>query len=512
MSGNASTPREKWGGNIGFILAAAGSAVGLGNIWRFPFITGQNGGGAFVLIYVLCVLLVGLPIMICETTVGRWAQSDPIGAFGKIEPTPGRRTRTVAVLLFLSAAALLFCRHYGQGAILMILSVTLAVKGWRIIGYFSALVPMVILSYYGTVGGWTIAFFFKGLAHSLNFTTPERAAAVLQSVTEDPRIAVPYQLGFMFLCAATIWFGVRRGIELVSKLLLPLLFLLLVVLIIRSVTLPNSFEGVRFLLRPDFSKLSAEGVLLAAGHAFFSLSVGLGLLTAYGSYLDADKNILTNSLIIVLLDTGIALMAGLAIFPALFSVGMAVDQGPKLVFQIMPIIFNSIGGSFGWFWSSIFFLLLAIAALTSGISLLEVTVCCLVDHFRFKRHGATVLTAVVISAIGVLCTISLDDWSRLPALQRAITFLFGGAKGSMFDLADKLSSNYLLPIGGLVISLFVGWVWGTDNVVRQLPANPATGDDAPKPPLAERIFWGIAIRFVAPAAIIIVFLHTIGWL
>ena len=511
MSGNARTPREKWGGNIGFILAAAGSAVGLGNVWRFPFITGQNGGGAFVLVYLLCVLLIGLPIMICETTVGRWAQSDPIGAFGKIEPTPSRRTRTVAVLLFLSAAALLVCRHYGQGAILMILSVTLAVKGWRIIGYFSALVPLVILSYYGTVGGWTIAYFFKGLAHSLNFTNIEGAAKVFDSVSAIPGVSVSYQLGFMFLCAVTIWFGVRQGIELVSKLLLPLLFLLLVVLIIRSVTLPNSGEGVRFLLYPDFGKLSAEGILLAMGHAFFSLSVGMGLLTAYGSYLDADKNILTNSLIIVTLDTGIALLSGLVIFPALFSVGMPIDQGPDLVFQIMPIIFNSIGGSFGWFWSSSFFLLLTIAALTSGISLLEVTVCCLVDHFHFKRRSATVLAAAVISAIGVLCSISFDDWSRLPALQRAITFLFGGAKGSMFDMADKLSSSYLLPIGGLVISLFIGWVWGTDNVVRQLPAHPAA-PDAPEPSLAARLFWGIAIRVVAPAAIIIVFLHTIGWL
>ena len=512
MGENANPSREKWGGNLGFILAAAGAAIGLGNVWRFPFITGENGGGAFVLVYLLCVLLIGLPVMLCEITFGRWARTGPIGSFGKIEPVPKRRTRITAAFLFLAAAALLLGGRFGQGGILLVIAAALAVKGWRVIGYYMALGPLVLLSYYGTVGGWTIAYFFKGLTHSLNFATTEGAEAVFRSVAAVPRVAVFYQLIFVFLCAVTIGYGVRRGIELVSKFLLPLLFVLLVILIVRSVTLPGSFEGVRFLLYPDFSKLSTEGVLLAMGHAFFSLSVGMGTMTVYGSYLDADKNILSNGLIIALLDTVIALMSGLVVFPALFSVGMPIDQGPKLVFQIMPIIFNSIGGGLEWLWNTSFFLLLAIAALTSGISMLEITVCCLVDHFHLKRSSATFLAAAVISALGVLCTVSVDDWSRLPALERVITILFGGAKKSMFDMADKLASNYLLPLGGLATSLVVGYVWGTGNVVRQLPPRSASGRSVPEPTLFRRLFWGIAIRVVAPIAIIVIFLHVVGWL
>ena len=522
-------PREQWGGSLGFVLAAAGSAVGLGNIWRFPYITGENGGGAFVLVYLICVLLIGLPIMICEISLGRYAQRDPVGSFAKIAPGPTIGTRMLAMILFLAGVLMLVFARVGLGLVFLAASISFFFHGWRTVGYLCILTPFVILAYYGTVGGWTITYFFKGLFQGLNFSTPEEAAATFRQVADTPSIAVTAQVGFMLLCGLTVRFGVRNGIELVSKFLLPLLFLLLIILIVRSVTLPNASGGVNFLLSPDFSKLSTGGVLLAMGHAFYSLSIGMGALITYGSYLDSKKNIFANSLMIVILDTVVASRAGLAIFPAVFSVGMPIDQGPNLVFQIMPLIFNSIGSHFGWFWSSVFFLLLAIAALTSGISLLEVMVCCLVDHFRMKRHSATFWATLTITAVGVLCTISHNDWSRLEILRQWITQLFGGARGSMFDLADKISSSYMLPICGLGISLFVGWVWGTSAAVRELRRGAGPLPDVnffallaglKDDPIAQAgthsftlgMIWGIFVRFIAPIGIVIVFLHSIGWL
>lgn len=521
--------REQWGGSIGFILSTAGAAIGLGNIWRFPYIAGENGGGAFVLIYLLCVLFIGLPLVICELSLGRFAQRDTVGGVAKIAPNPTLGTRLLGIILFLTGALHLALAHIGLGLVFLLAAFCLFFLGWRSVGYMSVLTGASMLTYYGTVGGWTIAYFLKGLFQGLNFSTPEAAETAFRQVADNPMIAVFFQVGFMTLCGLTVWFGVRNGIERVSKYLLPFLFLLLIVLIARSVSLPNAFAGIKFLLAPDFSKLSAGGALLAIGHAFFSLAVAQGILTTYGSYLDPKKNILTSSLVIVILDTCVAIMAGLVVFPAVFSVGMEINQGPKLVFQIMPIIFNSIGGSFGWFWSSSFFLLLLIAALTSGIALLEVAVCCLVDHFHMKRHAATFWATLAITAVGVLCTISLNDWTRLEVLRQCITRLFGGAYDSMFILADNITGGYLLPISGVGISLFVGWVWGTSEAIREIRRGAGamfdvnifallaglTGDPASQTRAHTfnlAVIWGIFVRFFVPIGIIILFLHSIGWI
>ena len=523
------SPREQWGGNLGFVLAAAGSAIGLGNIWRFPYVTGANGGGAFVLVYLICVLAIGLPIMICEISLGRFAQRDPVGSIGKIVSGPAIGTRMLGILLFLAGVSLLTFAHFGLGLIFLLAALGFFFLGWRVIGYLCVITPSVILAYYGTVGGWTIAYCLKGLFRGLNFSTPEAAAEAFQQVSNTPIIAVSAQVGFMLLCGLTVWLGIRGGIELVSKYLLPFLFLLLLILLARSISLPNASAGIKFFLAPDFSKLTAGGVLLAMGHAFYSLSIGQGILITYGSYLDSKKNIFSSSLVIIVLDTLVAIMSGLIIFPAVFSVGMEINQGPKLVFQIMPIIFNAVGHGFGWFWCTVFFLLLLVAALTSAISLLEVSVSCLVDHFHMKRHAAAFWATLAITAGGVLCTLSLNDWSRLEPLRQCITWLFGGVYDSMFDLADKITGSYLLPICGLGISLFVGWVWGTGSALRETRRGAGSlfdvnffallaglKDDpnaqAGGHTLTLGMIWGIFIRFIVPIGIAILFLYSIGWI
>ena len=529
MSSNSLPVREHWGGNLGFILAAAGSAIGLGNIWKFPYITGENGGGAFVLVYLACIVLVGLPIMVCEITLGRYAQKDPVGAFRKVVPGTTGTTRSMGFLLLLLACGLFCFGKFGISGAFFLLAALTFYYGWGMIGFWCVVTPFVILAYYGTVGGWTIAYFFKGIFQELNFTNAEQAKTVFDTFMTGLFWPVFFQVAFVWLCGMVVWFGVKNGIELASKFLLPLLFLLLIVLLMRSLTLPGSSGGVRFLLSPDFSKLTGEGVLVALGHAFFSLSLGLGAMMTYGSYLDQNRNIFTACFSIVTLDTLIAILAGLAIFPAVFAMNLDPGSGPGLVFQIMPLTFNAIGDHFGWFWCSLFFLLLAIAALTSGISMLEVCTSFLIDQFGVRRHAAVFWCTLVISIFGALCTVSVADWSRLEPLHRSIDTLFGWSGDSLFDLADKFSSNYLLPLGGLGIALFVGWVWGTRSAVTEIRRGGEQYTDVnffmllaglkDDPVSRQRshtltlaMIWGIFIRFISPIGIVIAFLHFIGWL
>lgn len=529
MSNIPSPEREHWGGSLGFVLAASGSAIGIGNIWKFPYIAGMNGGGAFVFIYLLFIFLIGLPIMICEITIGRATQQNPFGAFRKLCPKNSPTTISFGLACFLLSFGLVCFGRFGLAGVFFALGASSLYFGWSTIGLCCVLTPIVVLSYYGTVGGWTIAYFVKGLTQNLNFTSSVVAQETFNRFMAAPRQMVFYQLLFLFTCGLVVWFGIRRGIELASKFLLPFLLLLLLILLMRSLTLDGAREGVRFLLSPDFSKLTSEGVLIALGHAFFSLSLGMGAMITYGSYFDRTKNILSTSTKIVFLDTLIALLAGLAIFPAVFATGMNPDLGPGLVFQIMPITFNLIGDHLGWLWCSIFFLLLFIAALTSGISMLEVCVSFLIDELKMKRHHAVLLTTSVIAFFGVLCTLSVGTWERFPLSQMVITWLFGSADGGFFDLADNISSNYLLPLGGLGISIFVGWVWGTKFAMDEIRKGGEQIPDAnffallaglKDDPYSQQrthtttiaTLFGIFIRFLTPAGIVVAFLHSIGWL
>ncbi len=521
--------REHWGGNIGFILAVAGSAIGLGNLWKFPYVTGQNGGGAFVLVYLLCVVVIGLPIVVCEIAIGRNTQKAPMGAFLKLAPRNLSDTRSMAIFLLLIACGLFCFGKIGIGLLFLILAAVVYHYGWGTIGVLGLITPFFILSYYGTVGGWTIAYFVKGLFQQLNFTDPDVANETFMNFIQGSYSPVFFQVLFILSCGLVVWFGIRNGIELASKLLLPLLFILVLVLIMRGLTLDGASKGVRFFLSPDFSKLTTGGVLTALGQAFFSLSLGMGVGLTYGSYLEQNQSILSSSLFIAVSDTLFAILAGLAIFPAVFAMGIEPNTGPGLVFVIMPMTFNAIGDHFGWLWTAIFFLLVYIAALTSGISLLEVCVACLIDQFKMKRHTAVFWTTSLIGLLGVVCTLSVNDWSRFPWLQEQFTRLFGSADESFFSLFDHFSSNYLLPLGGLGISIFVGWRWGIRHAVAELRKGDEKTLDVnfftllaglKDDPLANEhphtltlaTIWGIFVRFISPVAVVVVFLRSIGWL
>lgn len=519
--------REHWTGSLGFILAAAGSAIGLGNIWKFPYITGQNGGGAFVLVYLLCIAVIGAPVMICEIALGRHTQRNPVGAFRALTPRNSVLAHFIGLGILLSGAVLFAFRHWSWGGILFALGLLVFRYSWTLVGVMGVLAGFVILSFYSVVAGWTLGYLWKALFGQLHFTTVPDAQTAFVQFINHPAWAVGCHLVFMVLCVLIVYRGVKSGIEYWSKILMPVLFLLIIVLILRALTLPGALAGVRFYLTPDFSKINTNSILIALGHAFFSLSLGMGAMITYGSYMGRDQNIFTSTLSIVVLDTLVALMAGLAIFPAVFAEGFSPDVGPGLVFHVLPVVFNRI--PFGMFWAALFFLLLAVAALTSGISLLEVVTAYFVDERDWPRHRAAVVFGTVIFLLGSLCAISVTGWQRLEPLHRMLVVAFGEVKDSFFDVMDNIASNWMLPLGGLFTSLFVGWVWGTKHAVDEirhgshnfadvhllsllagLKDDPSHNSEIHVVTLAS--LWGIFIRFISPLAILIAFLHTIGWL
>ncbi|MGL4943567.1 MAG: sodium-dependent transporter [Thermoguttaceae bacterium] len=524
--------REHWSGSLGFILAAAGSAIGLGNIWMFPYVAGTNGGGAFVLVYLMCVLLIGMPIMLCEIVIGRATQQSPVGAFQQLHVHGRRASNFVAILLAVVAVMLVMFQCYAVAVLVGIASVLSFIFGWGIVGIIGVVSGTVILSFYGVVGGWTIAYIAQAIAGKLSFTTPDEAKTIFDSVTLNVYTAVGCQLLFMTLCAAAIIGGIRRGIERWSKILMPILFVLIIVLILRSLTLPGAAEGVKFFLSPDISKLTMGAVLQAMGTAFFSLSLGMGVMVTYGSYLDRNRNIVSSVMAIVGLDTLIALMAGLAIFPAVFSMGFAPDGGTGLAFQILPAAFNAIFGGNGWLWSGLFFCVLFIAALTSGISILEVVASFFIDQLKWKRPLAVVVATTICSAIGVVCAVSVANWDNIPAVYDSLRFAFGEKlPASFFAMCDELSRLWLLPLGGVTISIFTGWIWGVHHAIaemrRGMPErfidtnigivlaglqHDPNYTEGRRSLLTIAVLWGIAIRFVAPILVAIAFLVGIGWI
>ena len=452
-----SSAREQWGSKIGFVLAASGSAVGLGNIWKFPYITGENGGAAFIFVYLICIAIIGLPVLIGEILLGRTTQRNPVGAFKKLSNS----------------------------------------KFWTAVGAMGVIAGFVILSFYAVVAGWSFGYIIESLKGSFfNFAEPASSTLHFTSLTSDVFWNVGYMVLFMILTIAIVYAGVQKGIERGSKIMMPLLVILLLILMIRGITLDGSSAGLSFLLEPHWEKLTAQSILIALGHAFFTLSLGMGAMMTYGSYMSDKDNIPSSSVQIVFLDTLIALIAGVAIFTTVFATGQSPDAGPGLIFQTLPVVFTKIPG--GLIFSTIFFLLLTIAALTSAISLLEVVISFFVDELKWQRHRASVILGIVVTVIGLPSALSfniLDDVK-----------LFGM---TFFDLADFTASNILLPLGGLCISIFIAWIWGFDKVLVELKRG------------CERVFdqypfiitvWKIFIKYFAPVLISIVFLHSIGLL
>lgn len=515
--------REHFASSIGFVLAMVGSAVGLGNIWRFPYITGVNGGGAFVLVYLACICFIGIPIMFCEMAIGRKTQKNPYGAFAELE---GKRRSilltALTVLLFVLSIYLFIAGKAAFGVIALGFSVLLWWQKFKVIGLIQIVTSAVILSYYSVVGGWALAYVYKAFAGQLQYETKEAASQVFGAFITNPYAAVGCQLLFMILCILILIGGVKNGIERWSKILMPALFVLLVVLIVRNLMLDGAGKGVKFFLYPDFSKLSREGFLEALGHSFYTLSLAMGIIITYGSYISKKQNLFKASFQVAIFDTVASIMAGLAIFPAVFAMGFNEAQGPSLLFEILPAAFSKIPG--GFIWCGFFFLMLSIAAITSGMSLLEISVAFLTDQFKISRLKALIGSAVVITLLGVGSALSVANWKNIQWIKDGLDKIFGSqyVSGSFFDMLDTICSNWSLPLSGLFVALFAGWVWGTRHTAKELSKGAGNIININLWTLLSGIrkndfsgltmlsLWAVLIRFVVPIVIWIVFLNAIG--
>ncbi len=447
------TERGNFGSKLGIVLATAGSAVGLGNIWRFPYMTGQNGGAAFLLMYVGCILLLGVPGMISEFIVGRHAQTNAARAYDKLS---GGRP-------------------------------------WKLVGYLGILTSTIILGFYAVVAGWCLQYLFASISGQMQGDT-EYVQQYFADFSSSAWKPVVCGLLFILITHFIIVRGVRKGIEKASKWLMPILLMLLVVLVVASCMLPGAMEGVKFLLYPDFSKLNSDVMLEALGQAFFSLSLGTACLCTYASYFTRKTNLLHSAGQIALLDTLIAILSGLLIFPAAASVGISADSGPSLIFITLPNVFQQAFGSVpavGYVVSIMFYALLVFAALTSTISMHEIGTAFFTEEFQMPRkYSAWVLTTVA-SVICLLCS-----WS-VGAIDIEVMGL------SLMDFCDQLTANIMLPLGGMLACLFVGWY-----IPRQVVLDEFTnyGQD-------NHSFYRVylfAVRYVCPVCIILVFLHQLG--
>ncbi len=440
--------RDGFTTGLGVIAATLGSAVGLGNIWKFPFLTGVSGGASFIIVYLISTLLVGLPIMIAEIMLGRRAKADAVTTLHKLAPG----------------------------------------KPWWLVGLMGVLSAFLILAFYTEVAAWVFAYIFKAAFGSLLSTDPAVTGQAFSQLIADPWQSLLWQWLVLALISAIIILGVSKGIEQTTKRLMPLLFLLLVAISIRSLTLPGAMAGLVFLLQPDFSKLTAATLLTAMGLAFFKLSIGMGAMMTYGSYFRSDQNIPTTAAKVMLADLTVSLLAGMAIFPAVFAFGFQPDAGPSLLFITIPAVFAAM--PLGHIFLVLFFILAAIAATGAMLSLLEVPVAFLNERLGWSRLKATLITVALLVLIGSTAALSNNVLADFK--------LFGM---TMFDLYDFITSNVLLPIGGLCLSLFVGWVWGYNEVKRAL-----TNEETLPNERVVRAVFGI-IKFVTPVLVLIVLLN-----
>ncbi|UCE25928.1 MAG: sodium-dependent transporter [Candidatus Zixiibacteriota bacterium] len=432
--------RGIWGSRVGFILAATGSAIGLGNIWKFPYITGVYGGGAFVLVYLISVVIVGLPLMIAELMIGRHSKKNPVGAFKTL--------------------------HHPRSP-------------WQLTGWLGVLSGFVILSFYSVVAGWAMAYIFKSAAGFSG--TAEQIQGEYGALVADPALSILWHTIFMVLCIGIVAGGVQRGIERWSKILMPTLFAILLGLMAYGLFWTDGgARAMNFLFKPDFSKLSAEAALSALGHAFFTLSLGMGAMLTYGSYMRRDESITRDAITVSVLDTVIALIAGIAIYALVFNFDTDPAAGPGLIFQTLPVLFAETGP-----WISVpFFILLTFAALTSGISLLEVVVSYFIDERRWGRIKSTLILGTAIYLFGLLSAVA------------ALTVPFRGKQQGFFDIFDFISTNYMLPIGGFLTCLFAAWVMKKASMISEFGSGGI-------------MFKGLVfvLRFVTPVAVLLVLLH-----
>ena len=437
--------RESWGSKLGFIMAAAGSAVGLGNIWKFPYTAGNNGGGAFVIIYLIFVAVIGFSVMLTEFAVGRRKNLAAVGAYKSVD------------------------------------------SRWTFAGVLGVLSGFLIMGFYPVVGGWALAYIFKVFGGLLS--APEAIGDVFGGFITNPVQPLMWMVLYLGLNIVIVSRGVSSGIEKAGKVLMPLLFGILILITIKGLTLPGAMAGVEFLFKPDFSKVTGGVVLAALGQAFFSLSLGMGCMITYGSYLNKQENLASNAAIVTAMDTGVALLAGLAMFPAMFAFGMEPAAGPGLVFVVVPSLFAEMGGA-GVLFAGLFFVALTVAALTSSVSLLEVVVAYLMDERKMSRVNSVLAASTVMALMCVLASLSLGGVGPK---------LFGTGA---FDVFDLLTDKIFLAIGGMLLCIFAGWRLDKDDLKKEI-----TNEGEIEFGIFE--LWYALVKYVIPVTIAIVALSGI---
>lgn len=444
--------REQWTSKIGFILAAAGSAVGLGAVWRLPYVAGVNGGGAFFLIFLLFTLLLGSSLLLAEFIIGRKTQKDPISAFKELAPN----------------------------------------SSWYMIGVLGVVSCCLILSFYAVVGGWIVTYLFRSIFGSLTGRSSGEYSELFASIISNPWEVGAAHLVFIVITILVVQKGIQKGIERASTIMMPLLFIIFLLLVVRAVTLDGAAEGISFFLSPDFSQVTGETVLFALGQAFFSLSLGVSIMITYSSYLSKQDSLIHSAGSVVGLSILIAFLAGLAIFPGVFAFGLQPDEGPSLIFTVLPAVFSEI--AFGGLFLSLFLMLLLFATLTSAFSLLEIVVTTAAKNNKQRRKKAAWIAGLAVFLLGIPSNLSfgvLADWN-----------VFGD---TFFNQIDFLVSNILLPLGALLISIFVPLKMKKPELKHEL----LTGTSLP-----TRYFeiWYFLIKYVTPAAIVIAMLDLLGFL
>ncbi len=443
--------RGQWSSPWVFIMAATGSAVGLGNIWRFPYIAGEYGGGAFVLTYLACVLLVGIPIMISEVMLGRRGRKNPINTLETLSKAEGLN------------------------------------PAWRYLGWMGVVAGFLILSFYSVIAGWTLEYIFQSGSGNFLTATDDEIGEIFNALLSSPVRLLAVHTLFMALTIAVVAMGVQNGLERAVKFLMPALFVLLVIMVGYAMCTDGFQEGMRYLFYPDWSKLSGEGFLVALGQAFFSLSLGMGAIMVYGSYMPRNASIVHTSVSIALVDMFVAIMAGIAIFPLVFTYGLDSGQGPGLIFVTLPIAFGQM--PYGQFFGTGFFILLMVAAWTSSISLLEPAVAWLVENRGINRVKSAVITGLIAWVLGIGSVLSFNLWQDYKLFDK-----------TYFSLVEYATSTVMLPLGGLLIAIFAGWLVSRKAVVKEL----GLGEGA--------LFqcWLFAARYVAPLGVVVILFHAIG--
>lgn len=443
--------RDGFNSNLGALLAIAGSAIGLGNLWKFPYLVAENGGSIFILFYLLFILIICLPVMVSELAIGRKAQKNIFGAFQIL--APGTK--------------------------------------WKHIGILAITAAFVIISFYSVVGGWTMEYIYQSATNAFANQTPTQIENFFTEFTSSVGRPIMWHVAFMAVTAVVVALGVRQGIEKFAKVLMPLLFILIIVLAIRSFTLTGAKEGFAFLFKPDWSKFSPKLLLNALGQSFFSLSLGMGILVTYASYMKKEDNLTTTAIRGAIADTSFAIIAAVAIIPPIFAFGLPISQGPGLAFVSLPVVFQQMTG--GGLFATIFFVIFFIAALTSSISILEVQVIFLKEEFKIKRGWAAAIAATLSATVGVICSLSFGVLSDFK--------IFGM---TFFELMDFFASNVLLPLGSFLLVLFAGWRLKKSVMYKEL----YTGSRKSIKRLGIVMFF--ILKYIAPFAIILVFLYGLG--